>query len=357
MTLIKSGGYQITIGKKALNGLSAYLAKNRYSSLYILCDENTLQCCLPTLVISCKALAQAQVIEIESGESAKSMAFCAQVLQTLAENGADKKALLINLGGGVVSDLGGFSASVYKRGLHFINVPTSLLAMADASVGGKTGVDFAGIKNLVGAFAQPQAVFIYPEFLKTLPQRHVVNGLAEIYKIALVSDLKFWNELKNQTKKPDQETLIAKSVFLKNKIVAKDPFDKGLRKILNFGHTIGHALESLLLETESELLHGEAVVQGMIIESHLSFQKKLISKADLSEICSVLLYNFKPQRLPDLPVEKIIAMMRNDKKTKAGKFNFSLPVKIGACRFDVDVSEQQVKKAFLYYQSLYNDKT
>ncbi|HOZ88147.1 MAG TPA: 3-dehydroquinate synthase family protein, partial [Bacteroidia bacterium] len=196
MTLIKSGGYQITIGKKALNGLSAFLAKNRYSSFYILCDENTLQCCLPTLVISCKALAQAQVIEIESGESSKSMEFCAQVLQTLAENGADKKALLINLGGGVVSDLGGFSASVYKRGIHFINIPTTLLAMADASVGGKTGIDFAGVKNLVGTFAQPRAVFIYPDFLKTLPQRHVVNGFAEIYKIALVSDSKFWNELK-----------------------------------------------------------------------------------------------------------------------------------------------------------------
>ncbi|MES2678471.1 MAG: 3-dehydroquinate synthase [Bacteroidota bacterium] len=356
MKLIKSGTYSITIGHQALKNLSAFLAKSRYSSLYILCDENTLQFCLPTLVISCKALAQAQVIEIESGESSKSMEFSAQVLQTLAENNADKKALLINLGGGVVSDLGGFSASVYKRGIDFINVPTSLLAMADASVGGKTGIDFAGVKNLVGTFAQPKAVYIYPEFLKTLPQRHFINGLAEIYKIALVSDLKFWNELKDQAKTTDPETLIAKSVSLKNKIVSKDPFDHGIRKILNFGHTIGHAIESLLLGSESELLHGEAVLRGMIIESHLAFQKKLITKKALSEISSVLLSAFKPQILPDLSIQAVTDLIRNDKKTTGNKSKFSLPVKIGACSFDVEATEQQIQKAFLYYQSLYNDK-
>jgi 3-dehydroquinate synthase len=287
MKVIKAPGHLITIGNESLAALCAYLEKMRHASYYIICDENTHQFCLAELVIACPVLSFAMVIEIESGEPSKSMESCVQIWETLLEDIADRNSLLINLGGGVVSDIGGFCASVYKRGIPFINVPTSMLAMADASVGGKTGVNFHHFKNLIGTFAQPTAVFVHPPFLNTLPARETLNGLAEIYKVALVADQALWVQL-NKARKPDLNKIISRSVTSKNKIVKKDPHDEGLRQILNFGHTIGHAIESYALEHEVRLLHGEAVVIGMIIESHLAFQLAFISERTLSEIVGVL---------------------------------------------------------------------
>lgn len=351
MPVIKSLGYNITIGTDALRSLSAFLKKNKYSSYFIICDENTIQLCLPKLIVSCPVLKDSEIIELESGEASKSIEFSAHIWQTLIENNADKKSLIINLGGGVVSDLGGFCASTYKRGIDFINVPTTLLAMADASVGGKTGIDFAGLKNSIGTFAQPKAVFINTEFLKTLPTRHYNNGLAEIYKMALISDKKFWEELKNL--KPDHkpEQLVTKSITLKNKTVVKDPLDKGVRKILNFGHTIGHAIESLLLGTNEELLHGEAIAIGMVIESNIAFQKKLVTKKELEEITFTLKKAFEPKKIDQLNFNQIYSLLKNDKKTSESKFKFSLIHKIGNCKFDVEVNETQIKKAIALYNT------
>lgn len=351
VSTIKSKGYDVVIGETALNTLDGFLAKGKYTSVFILCDENTLQHCLPVLVLSCKALAKAEVIEIESGEISKSLDICAQVIHTLAENHADRKSLVINLGGGVVSDLGGFAASIYKRGIDFVNVPTSLLAMADASVGGKTGIDFADIKNLIGTFVQPGTVIVYPGFLDTLPERHFRNGLAEIYKMALISDARLWAQLKQNGQNLNTEALITKSIGLKNKIVLSDPFDLGKRKILNFGHTIGHAIEALLIGTQHELLHGEAITHGMIIESQLAFQKKLISKPLFTEICNVLRGALTPAPLPDIPTEAVIEKLRNDKKSSGTAFSFSLPKGIGSCGFDIRITESQIKKALSFYNS------
>ncbi|MEO6302998.1 MAG: 3-dehydroquinate synthase, partial [Bacteroidia bacterium] len=350
--VIKSIGYNITIGKNALKALSSFLKKAHYSSHIIICDENTIQFCLPTLIMSCPLLKDAEIIELESGEASKSLEFSAHIWQTLIENKADKNSLIINLGGGVVSDLGGFCASTYKRGIDFINIPTSLLAMADASVGGKTGIDFAGLKNSIGTFSQPRAVFIDPGFLKTLPKRHFQNGLAEIFKIALISDKKFWGELKTLDLEKKTEQIISKSVVLKNNIVLKDPFDKGTRKILNFGHSIGHAIESLLLGSGNELLHGEAIVIGMIIESHISFQKKLISKKELDELTSVLKHTFNAQQIHLLDQISILELLKNDKKNLKNKFKFALVSKIGSCKFDIEVTEVQIKKAFEFYNTI-----
>lgn len=348
MSVLKSTGYNVTFGSEALKALSVFLNKNLYTSYYILCDENTLQYCLPILITKCPKLSGAEIIEIESGEQSKSIEFSAYIWQTLLEQGADKSTLLINLGGGVVSDLGGFTASVYKRGIDFVNIPTSLLAMADASVGGKTGIDFKDIKNAIGSFAQPKAVFIYPGFLQTLDKRHIQNGLAEIYKIALVSDHTFWKSLKKGPSDIKPETLF-KSIQLKNRIVLKDPFDKGLRRILNFGHSIGHVIETLLLGTENELFHGEAIVMGMLIESHVAFQKKLLSKTMLSEIYEILIPVFNPGYIRELSLERVIPLLKNDKKNSKGKFLFALPSKIGACSFDEVVTEVQIKKALAFY--------
>lgn len=350
MPIIKSTSYQIFIGKTAFTSLSKFLSKHTYDSYFILCDENTLQFCLPLLITSCPILSSAEVIEIESGEESKALEFSAHILQTLIENKAGKSSLFINLGGGVVSDLGGFTASIYKRGIDFINIPTSLLAMADASVGGKTGIDFGGIKNSVGTFAQPKAVFINPLFLNTLPARQYKNGLAEIYKIALISDKKLWQQLITTGSK-NAGALIAASVDLKNKIVLKDPFDKGIRKSLNFGHTIGHALEALLLGTPGELLHGEAVAVGMIAESHIAFQKKLITKETLSEITNQLKPLFDITTI-QLSIEAIVECILNDKKTSGNKMLFSLVRGIGSCAIDVNATAGQVKKAIDYYNRI-----
>lgn len=351
MAVIKSNGYTVAFGADALKKLSLFLGKSSYSSYYILCDENTLQHCLPLLVTQCPKLSAAEIIEVESGEQSKALDLSANIWQTLLEQGADKSTLLINLGGGVVSDLGGFTASVYKRGIDFINVPTSLLAMADASVGGKTGIDFGGVKNSVGSFAQPKAVFVYPPFLNTLSPRHVKNGLAEIYKIALIGDRDFWEKLKSGSYEVPYK-FILQSIRLKNKIVMEDPRDKGRRKVLNFGHSIGHAIESFFLDTEKELLHGEAIVTGMLVESHISFQKKLITKTTLTEIYNTLIHVFRPNPISVVDSDKLSEVLKNDKKNSKGKLLFALPSKIGSCTIDIVVNDSQVKKAFEFYNSV-----
>jgi 3-dehydroquinate synthase len=351
MTTIQSDGYPIMAGDGALKALSAFLKEHPYSSYFILCDENTLQACLPILISACPALRQADIIEVESGESAKSLDFSANIWETLLENQADKQSLLINLGGGVVSDLGGFSASVYKRGIDFIHVPTSLLAMADASVGGKTGIDFLGIKNCIGTFSSPRAVFIYPGFLMSLPERHFQNGLAEVYKIALTCDKKFWEQCIHEGS--DAESLILQSVKLKNKIVLRDPFDQGIRNVLNFGHTLGHALESFYGGTEKELLHGEAVVAGMIMESHISVQKKMLSRKELSEISTYFRSAFTLPSLEEASLEALLRLAGNDKKTSRSRLRMSLIDRIGSCKHQVEVSSTQIRKSLEYYASLF----
>lgn len=345
MPTIKSNGYSVYIGNSVFKSLNAFLKKKKYSSHFIICDDNTLQHCLPLLITACPALANAEIIEVESGEQSKALDISANIWHTLLERRADSNSLIINLGGGMVSDLGGFCAAVYKRGISFINVPTSLLAMADASVGGKTAIDFGGIKNSIGSFAQPAGVFVHPIFLNTLPERHYINGLAEVFKIALVSDKNFWNDLKKNPANKISTQQIAQSIALKNKIVLKDPFDKSLRKSLNFGHSVGHALEALLLGTKNELLHGEAVFIGMLAESHIAMQKKLILKQQFDEIVFVLMQFFQFPKIDDENSEAIIELIRNDKKTSKNKLRFALVSGIGQCKIDVQVNEGQIKKA------------
>jgi 3-dehydroquinate synthase len=348
--MIKSLGYTIYSGKTVFKDLNSFLKKQKYSAYFILCDENTLKNCLPTLITKCKQLKDAEVFEIESGENSKSLQLCSQLWEALLGYNADKNALIINLGGGVISDLGGFIASVYKRGIDFINIPTTLLAMADASVGGKTGIDFSGLKNVIGTITQPKGVFVHSEFLETLPLRHIANGMAEIFKIALISDKLFWKKL--QTLKELENSSIEKSINLKNAIVKKDPYDKGIRKALNFGHTIGHAIESVLLASEIDILHGEAIVIGMICEAKLSFDKKLISKTELTEITETLTKKFSPVPLPALLFGEMIKATINDKKNNKLQIQCALLKGIGKNKINVVVSPEQILDALEYYNSL-----
>lgn len=347
----KNTTHPVHIGPKVIKSLNTFLNKNTYSSYFILCDSNTLENCLSFIISSCPVLKEAEVIETEPGEDSKDISVVAHIWQTLADFGADKKALLINLGGGVISDLGGFAASTYKRGIDFINIPTSLMAMADASVGGKTGINFSGIKNSIGTITQPKAVFIHTAFLHTLPKKHLANGYAEIYKVALIRNKPLFNQICHQiiSHKSPWDTLVKTSVDLKKKIVEKDPLEKGLRKILNFGHSAGHAIESLYLEKGRPLFHGEAVALGMCIESHIAWQKKRITKAQLQQIEKGLQLNFQLPELSITDQERILYYLKQDKKNSHAEFLFALLKGIGGCDFNIKVKSTELNKAFDYY--------
>ncbi|HQQ93373.1 MAG TPA: 3-dehydroquinate synthase family protein [Bacteroidia bacterium] len=349
MKSIHSKGFTLYFGADSISALKTFLKKRTFSRCFIFGDENSMQHCLPDLILQCPALAAADLLEVESGEQNKNLVTCEGVWETLLEQGADRHCLFINLGGGVISDMGGFIASLYKRGIPFIHIPTTLLAMADACLGGKNAVDFAGIKNSLGTVNQPEAVFVCPPFLNSLDERQVLNGWVEVFKMALIADKKMWLGLSKLSQVKDPSAFIFRALELKNKVVLKDPFDKAERKILNFGHSLGHAIEALVLEEGEDLLHGAAVCTGMMLESHISMQKKLISAKDHHSINERLINTFGPMNLIPFDHEEILQKLRQDKKNQKGKFFFSLLTGIGSCRFDVEVTEKQIVKALEAY--------
>ena len=321
MKEIKAIDYSIWIGENSLSKLDI----STYSKVAILVDENTKRDCLFKL----PQIENALIIEIKSGEEYKNISTCNFIWEQLTINNFDRNALLINLGGGVIGDIGGFCAATYKRGLEFIHIPTTLLAMVDASVGGKLGIDFKGFKNQIGLFNNPKAVLISSEFLETLAESELKSGFAEVVKHALISDNSLWLKLKNTPFTDlDWEDIIDTSVQIKNKIVLADPFEKGERKKLNFGHTFGHAIESYYLEKRTPISHGEAVFMGMILETKISD----LSETDKNEIKNYVLSNFA---LPYTPKKSSLhKFLINDKKNQNGKINFTLLNGIGNCSFD-----------------------
>jgi 3-dehydroquinate synthase len=318
---IVSSGYSVWIGEKSLTKLD-FLT---YSKVAIIVDENTKRNCLYKL----PKFDNCTIIEIKSGEEHKNITTCSFIWEELTNNHFDRKSLLINLGGGVIGDMGGFCASTYKRGIDFIQIPTTLLAMVDASIGGKLGIDFNGLKNQIGLFNNPKSVLINSEFLNTLSDNELKSGFAEVVKHALIADNNLWNKIIS-TSFNDLiwEEIIETSIKIKNKIVASDPFEKGERKKLNFGHTFGHAIESYYLEKGTPILHGEAVFIGMILETELS----PISKEDKNEIKNYILSNFTLAHTPNK--SNLLPFLMNDKKNSQGKINFSLLNKIGDCSVD-----------------------
>jgi 3-dehydroquinate synthase len=318
---IKAIDYSIWIGKNSFSKLDI----SNYSQVAILVDENTKRDCLSKL----PQIENALIIEIKSGEEYKNISTCSFIWEQLTINNFDRNSLLINLGGGVIGDMGGFCAATYKRGLEFIHIPTTLLAMVDASVGGKLGIDFKGLKNQIGLFHNPKAVLISTEFLETLAESELKSGFAEVVKHALISDNSLWLKLKNTPFTDlDWEDIIDTSVQIKNKIVLADPFEKGERKKLNFGHTFGHAIESYYLEKGTPISHGEAVFMGMILETKISD----LSETDKNEIKNYVLSNFA---LPYTPKKSSLhKFLINDKKNQNGKINFTLLNGIGNCSLD-----------------------
>lgn len=346
---------RITIGDNVFAKLAQYLKLNKFSSIFIIVDENSLKNCLPVLVTNVPKLLEGEVIELESGERNKNIEICTNVWKALGELGADRHSLIVNLGGGVITDLGGFVASTFKRGIAFINIPTTLLSQVDASVGGKTGVDLGPLKNEVGVFAEPQELFIWPNFLKTLPERELISGLAEILKHGLVSDAEYWTRCvkTDLTDTEHLEDIIRTSIAIKSAIVAADPNENGKRKKLNFGHTIGHAIEGLTLERqEKTLLHGEAVALGMICESWISVQESKLPEEQHEEIVRNICRYFPLQSLNAMDDHRIIELMRHDKKNEKGDIRMVLLKSIGACITGKTVSPDRIIAALDYYRSL-----
>jgi len=348
------GNYDVLI-ELNLNTFSKYLKKANYSKYFVLVDENTAKHCLPILQNEVQNV-ELNIIEIKSGEQHKNFETLQYIIQRLIENQADRKALLINLGGGVICDMGAFAASVYKRGIDFIQMPTTLLAMVDASIGGKTGINFNSYKNQVGTFTNPQLVYANTQFLKTLPERQLKNGVAEMFKHGYLSGerLGSLDFVECITPSGNIASLIFKSIEFKNKIVTTDFNEKADRKQLNFGHTIGHAIESysLMNDGSEALLHGEAIVKGFVIEAILSDIKFELNNSLVSRIYVDSLMIEETYKITKDKYDALIKMMKNDKKNNSGEIQFALLKDFGQPVWNVSVSETDIKTAFEVYNQL-----
>jgi len=353
MQSIQANGYSIHFNESGYEAIHQLLIENIYSSIFIIVDENTNEFCLPKFLPQLATEIPIEIIEIEAGEGMKNISTCVEIWSILSELGADRKSVLINLGGGVITDLGGFIASTFKRGIDFINVPTTLLGMVDAAIGGKNGVDLGTLKNQIGLISVPQLLLIDTSFLESLPQIQMRSGLAEMLKHGLIYDKNYWNQFLNleNLNFDDLDALVYRSVEIKNEIVLQDPTEKGIRKALNFGHTLGHAIESHFLESATPLLHGEAIAIGMILESYISKEQNKLSQIEFDEIKKVLLAIFGKQTFTLEDINSIQNLLIHDKKNEYGKVQFTLIESIGTILLNQSASNDLIFNSFSDYES------
>ena len=333
------------------DSLRRTIAEHNYSKVLVVVDENTKLHCLPTLQRELQV--ELHCIEIAAGEESKTIATCQHIWQQMIALGADRHSLCINLGGGVIGDMGGFAAATYMRGMAFIQVPTTLLSQVDASVGGKLGVDHQSYKNIIGLIKTPVAVCIHTDMLSTLPYRELRSGYAELIKHGLIADAGEYTYLQSiaDLTTVEWQPIVERSVKLKQTITDQDPNEKGLRKILNFGHTIGHAIESYCLGGPHHLLHGEAIAIGMIVEAHMSHQLGYLTLAECDHIRSYIstLYGHHTAGLP--PMKAMVDNMLKDKKNRSGQIRYSLLAAIGEGNYDQVVGIEVVEQAMEYYKT------
>jgi len=344
MQQIKLSDYNVEVGP-IKESLEAFLKGRSDTSTTVIVDENTEQHCLPIIA---SILPSYSLVTITSGEEHKTLATCEKIWGAMAASKVDRHGLVINLGGGVIGDMGGFVASTYMRGLDFIQIPTTLLSQVDASVGGKLGVDFNGLKNFIGLFQNPRAVLVDPNFIDTLTPEDHRSGFAEMIKHAMIRDKNIWDRLTalDSWSDMDRMTEIYESIKIKKDVVTEDPREGGLRKILNFGHTIGHAIETLSFSTSRPYLHGEAIGLGMAAEAILSVASCGLPKEDATRILSYLNTVYDGLDLSILSrYDEIIELMHSDKKNKGGQIRFSLLKDIGNCTWDISVGHEDIKKA------------
>ncbi len=345
---------QVVICKDLKTELQDFLASLTYHKLFVLTDSNTQAKCFP-LIQSVPAIAEAMVITVDAGDTHKEVSQLAHIWKCLSDGGASRDSILLNLGGGMITDMGGFAGATFKRGIRTINVPTTLMASVDAAVGGKTGINFNGLKNEVGSFYPPLCVFIDCEFLRTLDRDNLLSGYAEMIKHALISSMDNYASvlLFDLDGIPDYvflNRMVAQSVAVKEQIVAEDPKEKGIRKALNFGHTVGHAFESLSFAQDRPILHGHAVAAGMVCELYLSYKQCGFPMDKLSQVVYYLKEYYPPFHFECKDYEALIRFMTHDKKNEGGIINFTLLAKVGDIRINQSVPTEKILESLDFYR-------
>lgn len=355
MNSINTSNYPIHFKTSSYTELNTHLKTANYSKIFVLVDQNTHEFCLPYFLSNLETDLEVEIIEIEAGEIHKNIETCSGVWNVLSELEADRKSLLINLGGGVVTDLGGFVASTFKRGMAYIQVPTTLLSMVDASIGGKTGVDLGHLKNQIGVINTGEMVLIDTNYLNTLPENQMRSGLAEMLKHGLIYSEDYWNKFTALEKLSldDLDVLIHESIDIKNQIVEKDPLEHHVRKTLNYGHTLGHAIESYYLSQpdKTAFLHGEAIAIGMILASFISTKLTGFSTETCQHIKDTIVDVFGQPKVSGKDIQPIIDLLKFDKKNEHGKINFVLLEAIGKPKINCQVENNLIFDAFNFYNS------
>lgn len=324
-----------------------------YDKVFVLTDETTHELCWPVVKDS-ESMKDAQHIVIPATDANKTLETASIVWSELGNKGATRHSLLINLGGGMVTDLGGFAAATFKRGIKFINIPTTLLSMVDASVGGKTGVNFNGFKNEVGVFREPVKVILDTAFLRTLDHENILSGYAEMLKHGLISDKEHLAQLLafdlDEIDYSLLDGMIRKSVAVKKKVVETDPYEQGIRKALNFGHTVGHAIESFALQKGTPALHGYAVAWGMICELYLSSAYYEFPTETMREVVKFITEHYGKFEIGCDDYETLFQLMRHDKKNVADKVKMALLSEVGKVRINRTVKKEQIFEALDFYR-------
>ena len=344
---------KVVISGNLERDLVSAISECEHDRIFVLTDETTQQLCWPKIK-NFKALKDCTPIIIKATDTHKNLYTLSQVWQALSNGGATRHSLMINLGGGMVTDLGGFAASTFKRGIDFINIPTTLLAMVDASVGGKTGINFGGLKNEIGVFSDSRFVIINTQFLDTLDHDNICSGYAEMLKHGLISDERTWAELVTfDLDNPDLSQLqrmVAESIKVKERIVEADPHEHGIRKALNLGHTMGHAFESFAMRRGTPILHGYAVAYGLISELYMSARKTAFPTDRMHQTVRFIRENYDTLNITCDDYPTLIELMHHDKKNTAGIINFTLLGNVGDIRINQTANEEEIKEALDFFR-------
>ena len=343
----------VIICKNLQSELQNFLQSVKYDKLFVLTDSNTLELCLPMLK-EVPQLQGAPVITVEAGDTNKNIEQVTAIWMRLCNEGASRNSLLLNVGGGMITDMGGFVAATFKRGIHSVNVPTTLMASVDAAVGGKTGINFNGLKNEIGSFYPPLCVLIDSSFLKTLDRDNLLSGYAEMVKHALISNMETYHAILSFDLDRVDYTLlnqmVAQSVAVKERIVEEDPKEMGIRKALNLGHTVGHAYESLSFRKGRPVLHGHAVAAGLVSELYLSYKKCGFPMENLSQVVYYLKKYYPPFFFNCDDYEALYELMTNNKKNEGGIINFTLLSQVGEVQINQSVTKEKVLESFDFYR-------
>ena len=344
---------KVVISGNLERDLVSAISECEHDRIFVLTDETTQQLCWPKIK-NFKALKDCTPIIIKATDTHKNLDTLAEVWQALSNGGATRHSLMINLGGGMVTDLGGFAASTFKRGIDFINIPTTLLAMVDASVGGKTGINFGGLKNEIGVFSDSRFVIINTQFLDTLDHDNICSGYAEMLKHGLISDERTWAELVTfDLENPDLSQLqrmVADSIKVKERIVETDPHEHGIRKALNLGHTMGHAFESFAMRRGTPILHGYAVAYGLISELYMSARKTAFPTDRMHQTVRFIRENYGTINITCDDYSTLIELMHHDKKNTSGIINFTLLGNVGDIRINQTANEEEIKEALDFFR-------